>query len=334
MSETVQYLDINLLFPNKLNPRLGINAEKINELTESIKKVGIIQPIIARSKNNGYEIVIGERRYRAAQNAGLKKIPVIIKNLTDSDVMELNLIENVHREELSAVEKGRSCKHLMKEFHDKYPTIETVAERIGVSPQTIRSWLLLTEAPLELQKMITSVNVERRGTPLGSIDYTTANTIIRQIKDPSKQIQVAKVIAYNRNINQKTARRIIKEITKEPTKSVNEVASKIIDEPYNLPFRFEHMDPINKGIKTQTSRRGIPDYRVKEGAIVRAAVWEPNFASLKIDKIERKKLSKFTDQDAKREGGYTLEEFQRVWKNLHGNWDPEEAVYIIHFKKV
>jgi len=135
-----------------------------------------------------------------------------------------------------------------------------------------------------------------------------------------------------KRIPQAKVRTILKEIEKEPEKPIEEVVKKVVEAPYELPFRLGHMEPILKGIKTQTSRRGIPDPRVKEGAIVHAAVWEPHFADLRIEKIERKKLGDFTEEDAQREGGYTLEEFREVWRNLHGDWNPNENVYVIHFR--
>lgn len=94
------------------------------------------------------------------------------------------------------------------------------------------------------------------------------------------------------------------------------------------------MQPILKGTKTQTSRKGIPDPKIKVGARIHAAIWEPRIADLLITSIERKRLADFTELDAKREGGYTLEEFKKVWENLHGNWNENEVVCVIHFKLV
>ncbi|MCP8311116.1 MAG: ASCH domain-containing protein [Candidatus Methylarchaceae archaeon HK01M] len=93
------------------------------------------------------------------------------------------------------------------------------------------------------------------------------------------------------------------------------------------------MKPIIDGVKVQTSRKGL-DTKIKEGAIAHASVWEPHFADLLVTHIERKRLGDFTEEDAKREGGYTLEEFKDVWKELHGEWNLNERVYVIHFRKV
>ena len=116
-------IDLKKIQPNRLNPRLEFSKAGLDELSDSIRQRGILEPIIVRrSGNDSYEVVVGERRYRAAQQAGLDTVPVILRDYTDDEVMELNLIENVQREDLSAVEKARVCKQLKERFPDRYPT--------------------------------------------------------------------------------------------------------------------------------------------------------------------------------------------------------------------
>ena len=103
------------------------------------------------------------------------------------------------------------------------------------------------------------------------------------------------------------------------------------EEPPELTFRLNHIRSMIDGIKIQTSRKSL-DYKIKEGAIIKANLWQPNYCQLRVKRIERKKLKDFDEQDARREGGYSLEEFKNVWKNLHEEWDPEETVNIIHFE--
>jgi len=333
ISDIVSEIELEKIRPNRLNPRLNIDSEILNGLTSSIKQTGLLQPLIVRQINDEYEVVIGERRYRAAKKAGLKKIPVIIRKYTDDEVIELNLIENVQREDLSAVEKGNCCKQLMKEYPERYPAIEAIAKKIGVSAHTVNAWLKLVQAPKELQKMIApsqKIGVPRQE---GKIDYDTALTIMQRIKEPQKQVEVAQEIA-RRPVFRRQAREVITQVSKQPERPVSEVIKEVVEAPYELPFRLEHMEPILKGIKTQTSRKGIPDRKVRADAIVHASVWQPHFADLRIISIERKKLGEFTEEDAKREGGYTLNEFKAVWKDIHGQWDDNETVYIIHFEKV
>jgi len=333
MPERFEYVDLGVVRPNRLNPRLDIGVAGLNELADSIRQMGIIEPLVLRPVSGGYEVVVGERRYRAAQQAGLGKVPAIIREYSDNEVMELNLVENVQREDLSAVEKGNSVKKLMEVYPEKYPTVKDISDRIGLSESTIRMWLELVSAPRQIQKLIAPAEKIGVPRPKGKIDYDTAFSIIRRIKEPEKQIRVAQELA-KRPVYRRTARQVISEVSSRPDKSVEEIIDEIVEAPYELPFRLEYMKPILDGTKTQTSRRGIPDPKIREGAIVHAAIWEPHFADLLVTKIERKKIGDFTGEDAKREGGYTLEDFRKVWKNIHNEWDPDATVYVIHFERI
>lgn len=333
MPEPIQEIEINKIHHSQLNPRLDINSEELNELAETIREVGLLQPIIIRPTDKGkYEVVVGERRYRAAQKVGLKTVRAIIREYTDEEVVELNLIENVQRSDLSAVEKGNCCKRLMERYPERYPSPESVGAKIGVSGTTARSWLQLVEAPIELQKMVAPM--PKIGVPreTGKIDWDTAVTIARRIKEPKRQIEVAREIA-SRPVYRREAREVISRAAKEPEKSVTELIKAVVEAPFEMPFRLTHMKPILNGTKTQTSRKGIPDPKVKVGAKIHAAVWEPHFVDLIVTLIERKRLGDFTEEDAGREGGYTLEQFKEVWKEIHGNWNDNESVYVIGFRR-
>ena len=111
-------IELKKIQPNRLNPRLEFTKAGLDELSDSIKQVGLLEPIIVRQVGNQFEVVVGERRYRAAQQAGLHKVPVIIRHFTDEEVMELNLIENIQREALTAVEKGKVCNELLNKLFD------------------------------------------------------------------------------------------------------------------------------------------------------------------------------------------------------------------------
>jgi ParB/RepB/Spo0J family partition protein len=329
----VQEIELSKIQNSKLNPRLDIDPQEIDELIQSIQTVGILQPIIVRPIGSGkFEIVVGQRRFIAANKIGMNTIPAVIHEYSDDEVVELNLVENIQRAELSAVEKGRSCKELMDKYPRLYPNIGAVASKIGVSGTTLRSWLQLVEAPLEIQKMVAPTS--KIGVPreTGKIDWDTAVSITRRIDSRERQVEVAKEIA-SRPIYRREAREVISRAAKEPEKPVETLIREVIETPYELPFRISHMDPILNGIKTQTSRKGIPDPKVRVGAKIHAAVWEPHFAELRIISIERKRLGDFTEEDARREGGYTLEQFEEVWKNLHGEWNENESVIVIQFAK-
>jgi ParB family chromosome partitioning protein len=332
MAHETQEIDINKIRPNRFNPRLGFNDEELDMLANNIKEKGLLQPIIVRPVGDHYEVVVGERRYRAAQKANLESVPAIVREYSDEDVIELSLVENIQRADLSAVEKGNSCKQLMQKFSAKFPNSATVAKTLDVSERTVNAWLALVEAPKELQMMVAPAS--KIGVPReqGKIDWDTAVTITRQIYEPERQVLVAKEIA-KRPIYRREARKMISIAAEKPEKPIEQIFREVVEAPYELPFRLTHMEPILKGIKTQTSRKGIPDPKIKVGSKIHAAVWEPHFADLIVTSIERKRLDDFTELDSKREGGYTLEQFKKIWQDIHGKWDKNEIVYVIRFRK-
>jgi ParB/RepB/Spo0J family partition protein len=324
---------LSKIHPNRLNPRLDINIERLNELADSIREVGLLEPIIVRPVDEEYEVVVGERRYRASQQAGLQKIPVIVREFTEEQVIALNLIENVHREDLSAVEKGNCCKQLLEKFPEKYPTKETVGKKIGVSAETVGSWLKLTEAPAEIQRMVAPA--EKAGVPreMGKLDYGTALSITRQIPEPTRQVEVAKEIA-SKPIHGRKAREVVAKAAEEPEKPVEEIVKEVYEEPCELIFEAADKEPVIKGLQTQTTRTNAPDSRIRVGSVVHASVMEPHFADLRVVSVERKRLKFFTEEDAKAEGGYTLDKFKAAWKRKHDEWNENQLVYVIRFEKV
>lgn len=315
--------------PNRLNPRLEFSKAGLDELADSIKQVGLLEPIIVRPRpNDTYEVVVGERRYRAAQQAGLDAIPATVRDYTDDEVMELNLVENVQREDLSAVEKGKLCKDLLEKFPDKYPSQTELAKRLAQDQKTIGSWLQLTRMPVEVQQKI-APETSQRAVPKGKIDYDTVVRISHQIKEPKKFSEVIRHIAQKR-IPRRIATQVTRQIVREPDKSVEQVFREVIEEaPIFLPFSKIHADDILNYGKTQTSRKG-KDPRLQKGVTVRAQV--THFADLEITGVYRKRLGDFDDEDAKREGGYTLDQFKEVWISLHGEWNPNESVNVIRFR--
>lgn len=322
-------IELKKIQPNRLNPRLEFTTAGLDELADSIKQVGLLEPIIVRPHDGGYQVVVGERRYRAAHQAGLDKIPVIIREYTDEQVLELNFIENVQREDLSAVEKARLCQELLNRFPDRYPSIYALSKVLGVSNQAVSEWLKSLTMPEEVQRMIKPESVTFPRKRAAKIDYRTAVNISRQIKEPERQVELARKLA-DAHLPSRVVPGIIKKIAREPEKSIEQVFRKAVDEaPIFLPFSKVHADEILQETKTQTSRK-TKDPRLQKGKIVRAQV--THFADLEVTDVHRKKLGDFDEEDAKREGGYTLEEFKEVWKKLHGEWNHNESVYIIRFR--
>lgn len=322
-------IELKKIQPNRLNPRLEFSKLGLDELADSIRQVGVLEPIIVRPMGDGkYEVVVGERRYRAAQQAGLNKIPVQVHNYSDEEVMELNLVENIQREDLNAVEKGKICRELLDKFPERFPSNNSLAERLGYSEGALNSWLKLIDMPTEVQQRI-APETGQRAIPRGKVDYDTVIRISRQVKEPKKLIDVIDHIAEHR-IPRRIATQVTKHIVNEPEKSVSQIFHEVVDEaPIYLPFSKQHADSVVKGVKTQTSRKA-KDPKLQPGSIVRAQI--THFADLEVIDVYRKKLVDFDEEDAQREGGYTLAEFKEVWKSLHGQWNPNESVYVIRYR--
>jgi len=138
--ENKSIISMNLIKPNSKQPRKIFDEEKLSSLAESIKEHGIIQPIVVKSVNNGYMIIAGERRWRAAKLAGLKEVPVIVMDLTDKQVLEISLIENIQREDLNPIEEALAYRRLTQEFNLKQ---EELSIRIGKSRVAISNTLRL-----------------------------------------------------------------------------------------------------------------------------------------------------------------------------------------------
>lgn len=144
-------LDLDLIEPNADQPRRSFNNENLDDLAQSIKANGIVQPIIVRRKGSKFQLVAGERRWRAAQKAGLQKIPAIIKVIADDKLLELALIENIQRQELNAIEEAKAYKNLIDTVG---LTQEMIAERVGKNRTVITTFLRLLRLPDDIQKML------------------------------------------------------------------------------------------------------------------------------------------------------------------------------------
>jgi ParB family chromosome partitioning protein len=333
MLQAIKEIELKKIKPSKLNPRLEVNIEHLNELAESIKEVGLLEPIIVRPLNDEFEVVVGERRYRASQQAGLERITAIVREFSDAEVVQLNLIENVHREELTAIEKGKVCRYLLENCREKYPSQAAVAKKVGVRSETISLWLRAEELiPQEAQKLVAPSTISGE-VPEGKIDYSTAVKVGRSIEGPERQLEVIKKLAEKR-VPVKERAQIIERTAREPQKPVEEIIEEVAEAPCTMQFDSVDKKPILDGSKTQTSKTIVPDPKVRVGATVYAAIWEPHFADLRITSIERKRLRYFDEEDAQREGGYTLEEFRKIWRKIHGDWDEDQLVYVIHFEKI
>ncbi len=144
-------IDIELIEPNPEQPRNRFTEENLEELAQSIKVNGIIQPIVVRRRGGKYQIVAGERRWRAAQRAEIDKIPSIVKEINDSKLLEIALIENIQRQELNAIEEAKAYRNLIENLS---LTQEMIAERVGKNRTVITTHLRLLKLPKDIQDLV------------------------------------------------------------------------------------------------------------------------------------------------------------------------------------
>ncbi|WPF85941.1 ParB/RepB/Spo0J family partition protein [Staphylococcus aureus] len=176
--EQIKQIDISDIKPNPYQPRKTFDENHLNDLADSIKQYGILQPIVLRKTVQGYYIVVGERRFRASKIAGLKYVSAIIKNLTDEDMMELAVIENLQREDLNAIEEAESYQRLMT---DLKITQQEVAKRLSKSRPYIANMLRLLHLPKKIADMVKD----------GRLTSAHGRTLLA-IKDEQQMLRLAK----------------------------------------------------------------------------------------------------------------------------------------------
>ncbi|MFT5207999.1 MAG: ParB family chromosome partitioning protein [Candidatus Omnitrophota bacterium] len=149
--EKIQSLGIESIIASKYQPRLYFSDPRLKDLSDSIKEKGIIQPMLVRPKNDKYEIIAGERRFRAAKLAGLTEVPVVVKHVSDEDLLELSLIENIQREELNRIEEAKAYQRLSREFG---MTHERISKSVSKDRTTITNTLRLLELSQNIQDFV------------------------------------------------------------------------------------------------------------------------------------------------------------------------------------
>ncbi len=147
----LQHVDIDLIDPSPFQPRTRFREEALEELARSIRSSGVIQPLVLRPMGTRYQLIAGERRWRAAQRAGLQRVPAVLRQVTDELALELTLVENIQREDLNPIEQARAFDRLMRDFQQ---TQDDVAERTGKDRATIANAVRLLKLEASLQEMI------------------------------------------------------------------------------------------------------------------------------------------------------------------------------------
>ena len=194
-------VNITKVEPNREQPRKNFDEDALEELAESIKQFGLLQPILVQDRKTYYEIIAGERRWRAAKRAGLKEVPVIIKNLTEQEIVEVSLIENIQREDLNPIEEAQAYKRLLTEFNLKQ---DEVAERVAKSRTAVTNSMRLLKLCDNVQQMIID----------GMISTGHARALI-SIEDPEQQYTVAQQI-FDEKLSVRDVEKLVKNLNQPP----------------------------------------------------------------------------------------------------------------------
>ncbi len=231
--------------PNREQPRKDFNEEAMGELAESMKVYGVLQPLLVQKKGDYYEIIAGERRWRAAKLAGLKEVPVVIREYTKQQTMEIALIENVQREDLNAIEEAKAYQRLIQEFELKQ---EEIAARVGKSRVTITNSMRLLKLDERVQEMLIQ----------NQITGGHARALLT-VEDGELQYKLAgKIIAENLSVRE------IEKIVKSLSKKKNPKEKNVEDESLTLIFRdLEERMKSAMGTKVSINRKDKNKGRVE-----------------------------------------------------------------------
>lgn len=241
---TQDEVDINLILPNPRQPRKHFDQEALNELIASIKEIGILQPPVVRKTANGkYELIMGERRYRAAKAAGLKTIPVIIRQTADNELLREALIENIHRSELNALEEAAAYSQLLNDFAC---THEELAQKLGRSRPLISNTIRLMNLPTSVQSKVASgaISAGHARALLGLSDTHLIESLAKRIVDEGLSVRAIEEI-------------ISKDAPKSKKKKLKTVTSSVVE--FN-----ELAERIGDALDTRVTIQGS----VKKGSIV------------------------------------------------------------------
>ena len=233
-AETI--VKITKVEPNRKQPRKDFNEDKIQELAESIKQFGVISPILVQDRKDHYEIVAGERRWRAAKLAGLKEVPVIIRDYTEQEIAEISLIENIQRENLNPIEEALAYKRLLEEFNLKQ---DEVAERVSKSRAAVTNSIRLLKLSENVQQML-----------IDDMLSTGHARALISIEDPEVQYSLAQRI-FDEKLSVRDVEKIMKNMNK-PAKPV-----KVYDESLVTVYQdLEEKLKNRLGTKVKISSKG------------------------------------------------------------------------------
>lgn len=214
MKEQVTEISIDLIQPNPYQPRRQFDEDKLEELVESIRQHGVLQPLVVRPLEGGYQLIVGERRWRAARRAGLSMVPVVIRDVDEIEMMELALIENLQREDLTPIEEAQAFHRLINEFG---LTQEELAEVVGRSRSGIANTLRLLNLPEDVQD-----NVSR-----GTLSMGHARALLA-LNNSEQQIEAAELVV-KRGLSVRQTEELVRRLVAREKSAAQEVAAMALD---------------------------------------------------------------------------------------------------------
>lgn len=237
-------LGVDQLDPNENQPRQVFREEKLEELAASIKANGIIQPIVVRRNGERFQIIAGERRWRAAQRAGLMKIPCVIKTIPDDNVLEISLIENIQREDLNPIEEANAYNRLLEQLQ---VTQEEIARRVGKDRSSITNSLRLLKLPAEIQRMVEDEKL--------SMGHARA---LLALESSQEQMSAASEI-IDKGLSVRATEAMMKKLRDGVVEEVEQPAQTVAE----VPKEVQSNDPNIMAAETKLSRRLLAPVKIK-----------------------------------------------------------------------
>ncbi len=234
--DPVSEAELSELRPNPYQPRKNFDDESLRELSESIRQHGVVQPLVVRKSIRGYEIVAGERRFRAAKLAGLERVPIVVKEFTDEQMMEIALVENLQREDLNPMEVAHAYQKLMKHLSI---TQEELAERVGKSRPHVANFLRLLQLPPDIQDDVSrgTLSMGHARALLGLKDPDLMKKLAEKVI--KEQASVRQLEEWVQQLNQTAPK---KEKPARPAESSPKIKryEEMLQEAFSTPVRIKH----------------------------------------------------------------------------------------------
>lgn len=240
--EQVQIVKLTKVEPSREQPRKQFDADALQELAESIKQFGVLQPLLVQKKEDYYEIIAGERRWRASKLAGLKEVPVIVKEFTEQEAVEISLIENIQREDLNPIEEAMAYKRLMEEFHLKQ---DAIAERVSKSRTAVTNSMRLLKLDDRVQQML-----------IDEMISTGHARALLALESKDAQAEVA-VKVFDEKLSVRETERLVKELLNPVQKKEEKPKNQAEELVYkNLEEKIKQIIGSKVAINRRTDNKG------------------------------------------------------------------------------